>query len=93
MIFVFSFLFSGFNIFSSAIFTALSNGKVSVIISLLRTFDFIMLGLMIMPYFISRTGAWLAVPLAEVLTFCVSLYLNYKLWMYWKFENGDEAIE
>lgn len=32
MIFVFSFLFSGFNIFSSAIFTALSNGKLSALI-------------------------------------------------------------
>ena len=93
MIFVFSFLFSGFNIFSSAVYTALSNGKVSALISFLRTFGFIMLGLIIMPYFIGTTGVWLVVPLAEVLTLCVSLYLNYKLWLSWKVDNGEQVID
>lgn len=84
LIFAFSFLFSGFNIFSSAIFTALSNGKISALISFLRTFGFIMPGLMILPNFIETAGVWLAVPLAEVLTLCVSLYMNCRLWVSWK---------
>lgn len=83
-IFAFSFLFSGFNIFSSAIFTALSNGKLSALISFLRTFGFIMIGLLIMPKFIGITGVWLAVPVAEVLTLCISLYWNYCLWLSWR---------
>lgn len=83
MIFVFSFLFSGFNIFSSALFTALSNGKISAIISFLRTFGFIMLGLLIMPEFIGTTGVWLAVPIAETLTLCVSFVFNRKLLHSW----------
>ena len=83
MIFVFSFLFSGFNIFSSALFTALSNGKISAIISFLRTFGFIMLGLLIMPKFIGTTGVWLAVPNAEMLTLCISFVFNYKLLHSW----------
>lgn len=83
-IFACSFLFSGFNIFSSAFFTALSNGRLSAFISFLRTFGFIMLGLLIMPKFIGITGVWLAVPIAEVLTLWVSLYLNCLLWYSWK---------
>lgn len=88
MIFVFSFLFSGFNIFSSAIFTALSNGKLSALISFLRTFGFIMIGLLIMPQFIGITGVWLAVPVAEILTLCISLYLNFRLWLSWNNQNN-----
>lgn len=89
MIFVFSFLFSGFNIFSSAIFTALSNGKLSALISFLRTFGFIMIGLLIMPQFIGITGVWLAVPIAEILTLCISLYLNFRLWLSWNNQNNS----
>lgn len=88
MIFVFSFLFSGFNIFSSAIFTALSNGKLSALISFLRTFGFIMIGLLLMPQFIGITGVWLAVPIAEILTLCISLYLNFRLWLSWNNQNN-----
>ena len=89
MIFVFSFLFSGFNIFSSAIFTALSNGKLSALISFLRTFGFIMIGLLIMPQFIGITGVWVAVPIAEILTLCISLYLNFRLWLSWNNQNNS----
>ncbi|MFR5081008.1 MAG: hypothetical protein ACLTDX_24680 [[Clostridium] innocuum] len=41
VIFAFSLLFSGFNIFSSAMFTALSQGRLSALISFSRTFGFI----------------------------------------------------
>lgn len=88
-IFVFSFLFSGFNIFSSAIFTALSNGKLSALISFFRTFGFIMLGLLIMPQFIGITGVWLTVPIAEVLTLCISIYLNCRLWFSWNNQSKN----
>jgi len=74
-IFSFSFLFCGFNIFASAMFTALSNGKISAIISFLRTFGFITAGLLILPVFLDITGIWLAVPLAELLTLFISMAL------------------
>lgn len=60
-IFPFSYLFCGINIFASAFFTALSNGRVSAVISLLRTFVFIVLFHGSFPkklYFIS-TYKWL----------------------------------
>lgn len=73
LIFPISFLFCGFNIFASATFTALSNGKVSAVISTLRTFVFISVALLILPQFFDVVGVWIAVPLAEMMTILVSL--------------------
>lgn len=73
LIFPFSFLFSGFNIFASAAFTALSNGRLSAIISFLRTFGLLLLLLLTLPALLGVTGVWLAVPAAEFLTMLVSL--------------------
>lgn len=66
LIFPISFLFCGFNIFASATFTALSNGKVSAIISTLRTFIFISVALLILPQYFGVIGVWIAVPLGRV---------------------------
>lgn len=73
LIFPFSFLFCGMNIFSSAAFTALSNGKVSATISFLRTFGFITAGLLILPYYFGVKGVWLSVPMAELITMILSI--------------------
>ncbi len=72
-IFAVNFLFSGINIASSGFFTALSNGRVSAIISFLRTLVFIVLSLLILPHFLGIVGAWLAIPVAEFLTLILSI--------------------
>lgn len=77
-IFAVNFLFSGINIISSGIFTALSNGKVSAIISFSRTLFFLVICLVSFPYFLGITGVWLAVPAAEVLTLILSGYMHWK---------------
>ncbi len=77
-IFSFGFLFSGCNIFASALFTALSNGKVSAVISFLRTFGFILIFLLVLPGFLQAAGVWLAIPIAELLTFMLTIYLIFK---------------
>lgn len=64
-IFSFNFLFSGFTIFSSALFTALSNGRISAIISFVRTFGLIIISLMALPLILGVDGVWLAIPIAE----------------------------
>ena len=74
-IFSFSFLFSGCNIFASALFTALSDGKASAAISFLRTFGFIMVLLLILPGFLKEAGVWLAIPIAELLTLILTVRL------------------
>lgn len=69
------FLFCGVNIYASAFFTALSNGKVSAFISLMRTFVFISVAVLVLPIYMGLDGVWIAVPLAEFLTIWISVYL------------------
>lgn len=71
LIFPFSFLFCGLNIFASATYTALSNGTLSAFLSFLRTFGLITVLLLTLPDFFGVTGVWLAVPVAELLTLIV----------------------
>lgn len=73
LLFSFSFLVTGVNIFASAMFTAFSNGIVSAVISFLRTFVFIVIGIMFLPLAWGVNGIWLAVPIAEILTLIISL--------------------
>lgn len=68
------FLFMGFNVYSSAMFTALSNGMVSAIISFLRTLVFVVAASLLLPYLIGLNGVWLAIPVAELLGLGVTIY-------------------
>lgn len=70
-----SFLFSGWNIFASALFTALSNGKASAAISFLRTFGFLVAFLLVLPKFLQAAGIWLAIPAAEISTLILAAAL------------------
>ena len=74
-IFAWNFLFAGITIFSSALFSAFSNGKVSATISFLRTLVFIVGALLILPKLFGVDGLWLAVPAAEFLTFIIVIPL------------------
>lgn len=65
-IYSFAFLLKGINIFASSLFTALNNGKVSALLSFLRTFFFIFIALIILPKIMGVDGVWLSVPVAEV---------------------------
>lgn len=66
-IYFMAFFIMGLGIFASALFTALSDGKSSGIISFSRTFIFLIGAILIFPLFLSKTGLWIAVPVAEVL--------------------------
>lgn len=72
-VFSFSFLFCGLNNFTSAMFTALSNGKISAILSFLRTFVLLAGGICLLPQIWGITGVWLAVPVAEGVMFLISV--------------------
>ncbi len=78
LIFPFGFLFCGVNIFTSAAFTALSNGTLSAVVSFLRTFGGITVLLLTLPKLWGVTGVWLAVPIAELLTMIVALVFLYQ---------------
>lgn len=78
-LFSINYIFAGINIFSSSMFTAFSNGKISAIISFVRTFGMIVVNILLLPELIGVTGIWLAVPVAEFLTIFLSIYYFYKM--------------
>lgn len=67
-----SVLFSGFNIFGSAFFTALNNGVVSATISFLRTLLFQIASVLILPVFFELNGIWYSLFIAEILAIIVT---------------------
>ena len=75
-LFAINFLFSGMNITSSGFFTALSNGKVSALISFCRTLVFIVISLLILPQIFGINGAWIAIPVAEFLTLLITGWMH-----------------
>lgn len=70
-----AYLFAGTNIFASAAFTALGNGALSAVIAFLRTFGLVPLCLLSLPHILGILGVWVAVPVAEAVTFVVSCSL------------------
>lgn len=75
MLLAINFLFSGINIFASGYFTALNNGKISALISLMRTFVFEAGALIFLPMIWGLNGVWLALPIAEILASILSTVL------------------
>ncbi|MCC6108978.1 MAG: MATE family efflux transporter [Denitrobacterium sp.] len=71
-IYSFAFLLMGVNIFASGFFTALNNGKVSAIISFLRTLVFETSTVMLLPLVLGLDGVWMAVDVAEIAALAVS---------------------
>ncbi len=72
-IFAISFLACGINIFASAYFTALSNGRVSALISFMRTLVLQAIMIMVLPLIFGLNGIWMALPVAETITVGISL--------------------
>lgn len=68
-----SFLFCGFNIWSSGFFTALNNGFVSASIAFGRTFLFQGLAITVLPFIFDLNGVWAAMIVAEALAFLVAI--------------------
>lgn len=73
-----SVLLSGITIFSSGFFTALNNGKISAVISMLRTFVLEVGALLLLPVFMGIDGVWWALPIAEILAALVAVYMLMK---------------
>ncbi|WP_334099333.1 MATE family efflux transporter, partial [Gordonibacter pamelaeae] len=64
-IYAVAFLVCGFNIYGSAFFTALNNGKVSALISFMRTLVFETSTVMLLPIVWGIDGVWSAIIVAE----------------------------
>lgn len=71
-LYMLSFLLCGFNMFTSAWFTALNNGLVSAVASFTRTLVFELAAIFILPALLGIDGIWLAVDAAEILALILS---------------------
>ncbi|MBT4287824.1 MAG: hypothetical protein HOD92_10840 [Deltaproteobacteria bacterium] len=74
-----AFLFNGLNIIFSAYFTAMHKPLESTLVAITRSLFLPAMAVMILPVFIGETGIYIAIPLAEILTFVIALYFFYKL--------------
>ncbi|MEG1311017.1 MAG: MATE family efflux transporter [Romboutsia sp.] len=73
-LFSYGFLMIGLNVFISGYFTSIGNGKVSAIISVLRSLVFVTIAVAVLPKFIGINGIWISIPIAELLTTVFSVY-------------------
>ncbi len=71
-------LFIGFNIFASGMFTALSNGVVSAILAFSRSFVFMLITMIVLPFILGVKGIWLATPGAELMALVLSIFMFLK---------------
>lgn len=69
-----AFLVMGFNIFASAFFTALSNGRVSAILSVIRTLILQLIMIYLLPMLLDVDGLWAVVIAVEGISLIVTIY-------------------
>lgn len=74
-IYMLCFLLAGWNMFVSALFTALNNGVVSAVAAFTRALIFELGAVLLLPSLVGIDGIWWAVDLAEVLALALSAIL------------------
>ena len=68
----FLFMFAGFSIYISSMFTAFGNGLISALVSFLRTIVYQIVAVLILPIFFGLTGVWVSTLLSDVLAMITS---------------------
>ena len=83
------------SIFASALFTALNNGGISALISLVRTLVMRCGLLILLPALLGIDGVWLAVPAAEVFAALLSAGLIFgfrRRYGYWPVQQMERPV-
>ncbi len=70
--------FIGFNVFTSGMFTALSNGMVSAVLAFSRSFVFMLAAMLTLPLLLGVNGIWMATPAAELMALALSAFMFLK---------------
>ena len=70
-----AFLFDGFNLVISAYFTAIHKPLASMIIAVSRSFIFPIFFIVTLPFFFDLNGIFMAIPMAEFMTFIIGIIL------------------
>ena len=71
-IFMVSFFFSGVNAVTSFYFTSIGKAVESAVISLARGLVVLLACIFVLPAYLGMTGVWLAAPVTEIVTICIS---------------------
>ncbi|MDO5755476.1 MAG: MATE family efflux transporter [Tissierellia bacterium] len=82
-IYFLSFLFMGINIVLTSYIQSKEEAKASFIISLLRGLILVLLFLFLLPKFMGINGVWWTLPLTEVFTLLLSIFLFSKIRRVW----------
>ena len=77
-IFAVTFLMEGVCVFISGFFTSVNNGKLSAMVSFLKTFVFTLGFIFTLPPMLGMDGVWLSVPLSEGAALLISCYLIWR---------------
>lgn len=77
-IFAVSFVFAGLNVFASGMFTAFGNGKISALISFVKTFGFFTVAAFLLPCILADKSLWLVTPISEIAGLIMALYFIIK---------------
>lgn len=71
-IFSISYLIGGFGVFGSALFTALNNGLISGVISIVRSLVLRIIAVMVLPLFWGLDGVWASSVISEIFALAVT---------------------
>lgn len=74
-LYAFAFLFSGFSLLYSSYFTAIGAALYSALVAFARGLLFIIPGIILLPQLFGTNGIWLAIPVAEIATVMLTLFL------------------
>ncbi|KAB3576290.1 MATE family efflux transporter, partial [Phocaeicola vulgatus] len=77
-LFASGFIFFAVNIVSIGYFQSVERARPAMMVTVLRGFVFMVLCLLGLPLLLKVPGIWLAVPLAEILTFLVIMVIYYR---------------
>lgn len=81
-IFSVSCLLIGINVYASALFTALNDGKTSAILAFCRAVVFLVIPVLILPSILGLDGVWASIPVGECLSLMMSIYYFRKLYFF-----------
>lgn len=81
--FAIGYIFFAINIVGIGYYQSVELAKRAIIVTLLRGVVFMLMGFLVLPHLLGVAGIWLAVPLAEILTFLaiVGIYMKHHLFI------------
>ena len=83
------FLYYGLNIFGSAFFTAFGNGKISALISFIKSFVIFIIVALTLPNLMKADGIWLITPITELLAICMVIFFMKKYQQKYHYDIRD----